>query len=249
MNNKSIGFWSSPPASSNELGVMLPLNSEGEAPTRKHPWGSSNDDGEVLRNQEEIVRFGKTSSKPGRYAVVRYRHVRTRYGERFEAHAWPRPGGWHRQKPYESSAFNKVEVYVEPGMQCAWLGPKGWIIVSDEYRGEGLGSYLLCGVLTWLKEHYPNYEVTVGWLSPGDGTDPTNRTRRDAFYRRQGFSLFYDNFETADGAFWAPAASALTPYWNTQKVERLSAWQAVDLLLEQDDQLRDVTSRFETIKR
>jgi hypothetical protein len=49
---------------------MLPLNSEGEAPIRKYPWGSPNDDGEVLRNQEEIVRFGKTGSKPGRYAVV-----------------------------------------------------------------------------------------------------------------------------------------------------------------------------------
>jgi hypothetical protein len=121
-------------------------------------------------------------------------------------------------------------------------------MVGDEYRGEGLGSYLLCGVLTWLKEHYPNYEVAVGSLSPVDGADPTNRMRRDTFYRRAGFSLFYHNFETGDGTFWAPAASALTPCWNTQKVEHLSAWQAVDLLLEQDDQLRDVTSRFKTIK-
>jgi hypothetical protein len=154
-----------------------------------------------------------------------------------------------QQQRYELSPFNKVEVYVEPEMQCAWLGPKGWIMVDGSYRGEGLGSYLLCAVLGWLKESYPNCEVATGWLSPVDGADPSNRSRRDAFYRRQGFSLFYRNFETADGAFWASTASALTPCWNTEKVKRLSAWEAVDVLLGQADQLEDVTGRFEMLKR
>ena len=59
-------------------------------------------------------------------------------------------------------------------MQCAWLGPKGWIMVDASYRGEGLGSYLLCAVLGWRKESYANCEVATGWLSPVDGADPSN---------------------------------------------------------------------------
>jgi hypothetical protein len=57
-----------------QSGVMLPPNSHDEAPLRKESRGSPSAEGRVFWEREEIVRFGKA----GRYAVVRYRQVRTR---------------------------------------------------------------------------------------------------------------------------------------------------------------------------
>ena len=219
----------------------LPENIHGEPPPRLESRGNDvREGGGISWQSEEIIRFGAGEDHAEwyaakRFAIVRYRLFRTDRGERFEIKAWLRQRAETDVRPYPTSAYNLIHVYVEPEQNCAWLGPKGWIIMAEQ--GEGIGSYLLCAALTWLKDHYPSAQIATGWLSYVDGRSSENRLRRDAFYRRQGFHIYYRNFETGDGSFWAPVAAGLTPNWNEGKVHRVTTWDAVSLMTTQAREL------------
>lgn len=124
--------------------ASLPPNQHGEPPSRPEPRRVSwLDGGKLLWEREEIVRFGQADSQAKHYAVIRYRQFKTDEGERFEAQAWPRRSVPLTDQPYNRNIYNLVEIYVEPAQKCAWLGPKGMILMTGETRGAGLGSYLL----------------------------------------------------------------------------------------------------------
>ena len=166
------------------------------------------------------------------HVLVYRREFHTEDTRRFEIEAVPRglnfaPG----QQPVHKFLYNKIEVLVELATNTAWLGPKGWIIMSgDELKNCGVGSYLLGNALSWLKSNYPESAIATGWLSPNDANEEDNRHRRDRFYRRQGLTIVYSDPESGDGHFWIDRAADLTPGWNAEKVTELSPWSVIEKL-------------------
>lgn len=69
------------------------------------------------------------------------------------------------------------------------------MIRIEALRSLGLGSFLFNRVVRWAKHLNPHSTVIPLFLSEVDGTNPTNRARRNRLYRRFGLRL---NFKEED---------------------------------------------------
>jgi GNAT superfamily N-acetyltransferase len=68
---------------------------------------------------------------------------------------------------------------------------KDSILITDEYRSYGIGSFLLNKILSEAAKHIPDYSLTAK-LSVVDEREEENRLRRNALYENAGFRIIMD---------------------------------------------------------
>ncbi len=102
------------------------------------------------------------------------------------------------------------------------------IILPDELKNCGIGSYMVAKLIEWGKEVAPGYKVKDIKLSVVDAQTVEERDLRNAFYEKQGFELDFKNDSNKRGGYArASHVGALTPYYNTSKISVELPWQSL----------------------
>lgn len=73
---------------------------------------------------------------------------------------------------------------------------KDSILITDEYRSYGIGSFLLNKILSEAANHVPDYSLTAS-LSVADDREEKNRLRRNALYENAGFKIIMNENTTS----------------------------------------------------
>lgn len=73
---------------------------------------------------------------------------------------------------------------------------KDSILIADEYKSYGIGSFLLNKILSEAAKHVPDYSLTAS-LSVEDDREEENRLRRNALYENAGFKIIMDENSTS----------------------------------------------------
>lgn len=105
------------------------------------------------------------------------------------------------------------------------------VIIPEELRGFGLGSYAFSRLIEWGKTQQPSYRVGKLRLANTDAQTDEARDRRNRFYRKHGFEFeFYDpDFKT--GFCFSDSVANLRPEINPDKVSVLDLFTEMQNLI------------------
>lgn len=108
---------------------------------------------------------------------------------------------------------------------------KDSILITDEYRSYGIGSFLLNKILSETAKHVPDYSLTAS-LSVADDREEKNRLRRNALYENAGFKIIMDENSTSciNGKIEIDKLSNLKLERKFDYIETLDSYKIADRL-------------------
>lgn len=125
---------------------------------------------------------------------------------------------------------------------------KDSILITDEYRSFGIGSFLLNKILSEAAKHVPDYSLTAN-LSVVDDREEENRLRRNALYENAGFKIIMDENSTSyiNGKIEIDKLSNLNLERKFDYIETLDSYKIADRLCKlskENEKLLDENDKF-----
>jgi len=123
---------------------------------------------------------------------------------------------------YKPSIYDEFDIKINHFKQSASFFSED-IILPEEARNCGIGTYLISRLITWgMENKASNYRVNSLRLGLGDAFDDNRRDLRNSFYEKIGFKLKFPNdSEYRSGNASASTLAQLKPNYNEKKIEVL----------------------------
>lgn len=125
---------------------------------------------------------------------------------------------------------------------------KDSILITDEYRSYGIGSFLLNKILSEAAKHVPDYSLTAS-LSVADDREEKNRLRRNALYENAGFKIIMNENTTSciNGKIEIDKLSNLNLERKFDYIEIIDSYKIADRLYnlsKENEKLLDEKDKF-----
>jgi hypothetical protein len=142
---------------------------------------------------------------------------------------------------------------------CAWarvdhpsrsvtFGPKGGIAVSDMMSGSGLDIFLFAGVISWVKNVYPDFSVSPGMITLPNTATEDDRRRKSAFYARQGLEFEWKDEAQRSGLYFKDKVSKLIGVCDIDTIAEFGGEAMLQALAKQDEERYALQQRVATME-